>query len=324
MSYLPNTWVNFDGYLSLIVAVEQGYYEPYHGEVLDGEARVGSRRSRQFVLRDLFNDSGRPLAGVPCMKYCDAVEEVMHPATESDLRRKALFQQNHPNDYIRWMERSPLCTEKEYLGFEVLPGHQKSVMTSIRRLARSLPATFSYRELFSLAARAGVPLHGCCDDYASRYDNYVSFALSYHVGERRGRQQLFFGLNDIDHRDKAEDERLLTDPSLWFNFEHLFLFIARNVKEYLLLHPSAQLQAFFDQLKPAFIALNDGKHKTNPLASEYYQWVPKRMFGREEAWTCAADYLEHIASSYPVEQLSAFLRTKEWQEKYALIYDACS
>jgi len=41
MTYEPNTWVNFDGYVSLVIGVWPGYYEPFDAEVVDGKIRCG-------------------------------------------------------------------------------------------------------------------------------------------------------------------------------------------------------------------------------------------------------------------------------------------
>jgi hypothetical protein len=222
------------------------------------------------------------------------------------------------------MERDTTCVEKVFVGFDCAPDKQKSMMASLRKLSRTLPLTFTYHELESFVRQGGVSLQSCCDEYASRYDNYVSFALTYHVGEMRGRKQLFRGIKDFDYRNQLEEQQLLNDPSCWFNFEHLFLFVARNVKEYLKDHPSQPLQSLFDQMKPAFMALVDSKQKSNPLAAAYFRWVPKRMFSRSEAWQLAADYLDTLSAQYPTAPLAALLRTQEWQKKYQFVYDACS
>ena len=322
--FQPDSWVNFDDYVSKVIAVCPCYYEPFHSLVLDGQVRCGSRRYRQIVMRDLFNDAGRQLAGVPYMKYLEHVQEFIHPATQDDLLRIDRFQQKHPAEYNRWMERDTTCVEKVFVGFDCAPDKQKSMMASLRKLSRTLPSTFTYHELESFVRQGGVSLQSCCDEYASRYDNYVSFALTYHVGEMRGRKQLFRGIRDFDYRNQLEEQQLLNDPSCWFNFEHLFLFVARNVKEYLKDHPSQPLQSLFDQMKPAFMALVDSKQKSNPLAAAYFRWVPKRMFSRSEAWLLAADYLDTLSAQYPTAPLAALLRTQEWQKKYQFVYDACS
>ena len=99
MNYKPNTWVNFDGYVSLVVDVWQGYYEPFDAEVVDGEKRCGQRRYRQIVLRDLFDDYGRRLAGVPAMKYLEAIADYLQPSNEEDQRRIDRFRTAHPDEY---------------------------------------------------------------------------------------------------------------------------------------------------------------------------------------------------------------------------------
>lgn len=85
MTYEPNTWVNFDGYVSLVIGVWQGYYEPFDAEVVDGKIRCGERRYRQIVLRDIFDNHGRRLAGVPAMKYLEAIAEDLNPASEEGM-----------------------------------------------------------------------------------------------------------------------------------------------------------------------------------------------------------------------------------------------
>lgn len=322
--YNSGSWLDFDGNITRVEAVHQGFYEPFDAEVMDGEAQCGSCRYRQIVLRDLFSYQGRLLAGVPQMKYLEAIKEYLHPLSEAQMHRLERFQQTHPDQYQHWLDRDGTCTDFVLVGFEVPAERQKAILSRLRKLARSLPATFTFDELVALAAEQHISLSGCRDDYDSQYDNYVSFSLTFRVGELRGHQQLYRGIKNFDYRDSQEDARLLSDPSCWFNFEHLFLFVARNLKEYLLQHPSAPLQALFDQMKPAFLALNDGKHKGNALAAEYYRWVPKQMFGREQAWRVAADYLDTLADRYPTAPLATALRTPQWQEKYRLVYDACS
>lgn len=323
-SYNPGSWLDFDGFVTRVEALHQGYYEPFAAEVVTGEAQCGSRTYRQIVLRDLFNDQGRPLAGVPYMKYLEAVKEYLRPLSAAQMRHLERFQLSHPDNYQHWLNRKGTCIDFVLVGMDVPVERQKATLSQLRKLARSLPPTFTFDELVALAAGQHISLSGCRDDYDSQYDNYVSFSLTFRVGELRGHQQLYHGIKNFDHRDSQEEARLLSDPSCWFNFEHLFLFVARNLKEYLLLHPSAPLQTLFDQIKPAFLALNNGNHKSNALAAEYYRWVPKKMFNREQAWSAAADYLDTLADRYPTTPLSAALRTAEWQEKYRYVYDVCS
>lgn len=324
MNYKPNTWVNFDGYVSLVVDVWQGYYEPFDAEVVDGEKRCGQRRYRQIVLRDLFDDYGRRLAGVPAMKYLEAIADYLQPSNEEDQRRIDRFRTAHPDEYRHWMERDATCTDYVTVGIAVPPEEQKATLAKMRKLSRNLPPTFSYRELVSFADKAGISLQGCCDEYASRYENHICFELCFRVGEQRNRQQLYFAVKHFDHRDSAEDTRLLSDPSCWFNFEHLFLFTARNAKEYLALHPDPSLQKLLKEMKPAFTVLINSKHQGNPLANEFFRWVPKRMFSREEVWKAAAEYLDLLADRYATAPVAEALRTPEWQHKYNWIYDVCS
>lgn len=324
MTYEPNTWVNFDGHVSLVIGVWPGYYEPFDAEVVDGKIRCGERRYRQIVLRDLFDNHGRRLAGVPAMKYLEAIAEDLNPASEEDMRRIERFRTSHPDEYHRWMERDATCTDYVMVGIAVPPAEQKATLTKLRKLSRNLPTAFTYRELAGFATEAGVSLKGCCDEYDSRYDDYVCFELHFRVGEQLGRQQLYYAVKHFDYRDSAEDARLLSDPSCWFNFEHLFLFTARNVKEYLALHPDLSLQKLLEEMKTAFSALVDSKHKSNPLANEFFRWVPKRMFGREEVWMAAAEYLDRLADRYTTAPVADALRTQEWQKKYNWIYDVCS
>ena len=300
MNYKPNTWVNFDGYVSLVVDVWQGYYEPFDAGVVDGEKRCGQRRYRQIVLRDLFDDYGRRLAGVPAMKYLEAIADYLQPSNVTEPPKPRLML------------------------FAVPPEEQKATLAKMRKLSRNLPPTFSYRELVSFADKAGISLQGCCDEYASRYENHICFELCFRVGEQRNRQQLYFAVKHFDHRDSAEDTRLLSDPSCWFNFEHLFLFTARNAKEYLALHPDPSLQKLLKEMKPAFTVLINSKHQGNPLANEFFRWVPKRMFSREEVWKAAAEYLDLLADRYATAPVAEALRTPEWQHKYNWIYDVCS
>lgn len=58
-------------------------------------------------------------------------------------------------------------------------------------------------------------------------------------------------------------------------------------------------------MKTAFSALANSKHKSNPLANEFFRWVPKRMFGREEVWMATSEYLDLLADRYttaPVDE----------------------
>ncbi|MBR1765580.1 MAG: hypothetical protein IJ745_00895, partial [Bacteroidales bacterium] len=83
------------------------------------------------------------------------------------------------------------------------------------------------------------------------------------------------------------------------------------------------LQSLLMDMKPAFQALADGKHKGNPLAKEFHGWVPKRVFCCQEAWQTGADYLALISDRYSTAPLAAAMRTAEWQQKYRWIYDVC-
>ena len=127
MTYEPNTWVNFDGYVSLVMGVWQGYYEPFDAEVVDGKIRCGERRYRQLVLRDLFDNHGRRLAGVPAMKCLETIAEDLNPAGEEDMRRIERFPYRHSGheayktgDRIRIHTGGPLlCLTHEQ---ECIPG----------------------------------------------------------------------------------------------------------------------------------------------------------------------------------------------------------
>lgn len=318
----PGQWVNFDGCLSRVVQVGQGFYEPYHAAVVRGEAKCGSRRYTEVVFKDLRNAVGRLMAGKSYMKYYECVDSVIASASEKDLQTIAHIQAHKPEWFKRWIERNDICKEEVYLAFEVERTKLKQTATLMQQLAKKLPEKFTWKQLVTLAAAEGIDLHSCTDDYDG-LDNYVSFLLVYHVGEYNGRQKLFRGMKRKDFGDREEDKLLLAEAAQKYNFESLFLFIARNTKEYLNVHADNQVQVFFDKLHPAFSALIDGKHKKDPLANDFYRWVPKRMFSQEEAWSLVAEYLMRVDEQYGTACVADAILEPSWQEKYHWVFDVC-
>ena len=317
------SWVNFDGCLSYVAGFYPNYYEQYDAEVIDEKNKTGERRERQIVLRDLYSDTGHRTKGTPHVYYLDAIKPDLHSLTEQEQAKIDRFRQHQPETWQRWIEDNTICTDYVYLGFGV-PREQLDITAkALRRLAKKLPETYTFSDLVAQAASTGIDLTGCTTDYHNRFETMVSFKLVFQVGERHGRQQLFRIVTDIETGDREEDRRLLSGELPLFNFECLFLFIARNTKEYLDLHPEPQLQALFNQLKPAFFSLINNK-RDNELANHYRRWVPKQMFTREEAWTLAADWLDTLNDLHGTAPLAATLRTAEWQQQYHWVYDVCS
>ena len=323
MTPKKGTWVNFDGSLSYVVGLYPNYYEQYDAEVVNGENKIGERRERQIVLRDLYNDTGHRMKGTPHVYYLDAIKHDLHSLTEKEQAKIDQFRQNQPEAWQQWIEDATICMDSVYLGFGVPREQLDNTAKTLRKLSKQLPDTFTFTNLVTQAADTGIDLTGCTTDYRNSFETMVSFQLHFQVGERCGRQQLFHRITDIDTGDREEDRRLLSGAMPLFNYECLFLFIARNTKEYLALHPDTKLQAFFDLLKPAFMTLINNK-RNNELANLYRRWVPKRMFTREEAWTLAADWLDNINSLHGTAPIAFTLRTAEWQQQYNWVYDVCS
>lgn len=323
MTPRKGTWVNFDGSLSYVVGIYTNYYEQYDAEVVNGENKTGERRERQIVLRDLYSDTGHRMKGTPHAYYLDAIKPDLHPLTEQEKAKINRFRQHQPEAWQRWIEDATICTDFVYVGFGVPREQLDNTAKMLRRMAKQLPGTFTYTNLVTLAAATGIDLTGCTTDYRNIFETMVSFKLVFQVGERHGRQQLFHTITDIDTGNREEDRRLLSGELTLFNYECLFLFIARNTKEYLALHPEPQLQALFNILKPAFFSLINNK-RDNELANLYRRWVPKRMFTCEEAWALAAEWLDSLNDLHGTAPLAATLRTAEWQKQYHWVYDVCS
>ena len=323
MTPKKGTWVIIDGSLSYVVGLYPNYYEQYDAEVFNGKNKTGERRERQIVLRDLYSGTGHRMKGTPHAYYLDAIKHDLHTLTEQEQAKIDRFRQNQPEAWQRWIDDATICMDYVYVGFGVPREQLDKTAKVLRQLAKQLPETFTFNNLVTLAAATGIDLTVCTTDYHNRFETMVSFKLAFQVGERHGRQQLFRTVTDIDTGDREEDRRLLSGELPLFNYECLFLFIARNTKEYLTLNPETKLQAFFDILKPAFMSLINNK-RDNELANIYRRWVPKRMFSREEAWTLAADWLDNISSLHGTAPIASTLRTAEWQQQYNWIYDVCS
>ena len=315
--------MNFDGSLSYVVGIYTNYYEQYNAEVINGENKTGEQRERQIVLRDLYSDTGHRMKGTPHVYNLDAIKLDLHPLTEQEQAKIDRFRQHQPEAWQRWIEDDTICTDYVYLGFGVPREQLDTTAKALRQLAKQLPETFTFPDLVTQAASTGINLSGCTTDYRNIFETMVSFKLVFHVGERHGRQQLFRTVTNIDTGDREEDRRLLSGELPLFNYECLFLFIARNTKEYLALHPEPQLLAFFNLLKPAFFSLINNK-RDNELTNHYRRWVPKRMFTREDAWTLSAEWLDSLNDLHGTAPLATTLRTAEWQKQYHWVYDVCS
>lgn len=318
----PGQWVNFDGCLSRVVHVGKGYYEPYHAAVARGEEKCGNRRYTEVVFKDLRNAVGRLMAGKTYMKYYEYMDFAIKPASEKELQTIDHIRERNPQWFNRWMERNDICKGEDYLAFEVERTKLKQETARMRRLAKKLPETFTWKQLVALAAADGIDLCESTDDYDGM-DSFVAFTLVYHVGEYSGKQKIFRGMKGIEFGDREEDQRLLAELEQKCNFESLFLFIARNTKEYLNVHADSRVQAFFDMLHSSFSALIDGKHKKDPLADDFYRWVPKRMFSSEDAWSLAAQYLLRVNEQYGTACVADAILESSWQEKYCWIFDVC-
>ena len=315
--------MNFDGSLSYVVGIYTNYYEQYNAEVINGENKIGEQRERQIVLRDLYSDSGHRMKGIPHVYNLDSIKPDLHPLTEQEQAKIDRFRQHQPEAWQRWIEDDSIYTDYVYIGFGMPREQLNTTAKALRRLAKQLPETFTFPDLVALAATAGINLTGCTTDYLNNFETMVSFKIVFQVGECHGRQQLFRNVTDIDTGDREEDRCLLSGKLPLFNYECLFLFIARNIKEYLALHPEPQLQVLFNLLKPAFFSLINNK-RDNELTNHYRRWVPKRMFTREDAWTLSAEWLDSLNDLHGTAPLATTLRTAEWQKQYHWVYDVCS
>ena len=309
-------WITMDDEIYQVASLSVRYYEPYD---VDGElyAKRGKKLYDEIVLRRLCDESGRIRAGVPEMWYLDFILGDIKLPSDEDLMKIQRIKETHPEKFKKWADRDITCKQVEDVYFEVEPNKGKTICKALKKCCKSLPDSFTFKDLADHAATLGICIGHCTDDCSS-FDNYVSFSLERVVGEDIDKHHLYRKVTSVDYCDEEED-KLFYNGNL-FNFEMVFLSMARLVHEYANKTGDHHAVSFFEIMHPTFIALIHQQFKDNAMAKEFFKWIPKINFSKDVAYNYVIEFLEKQSSQYHLENMLDALKTSEWKEIYEDVY----
>ncbi len=150
-------------------------------------------------------------------------------------------------------------------------------------------------------------------------DYYISFTLSFTVGNYKDNCMLFDTIKHIDYTDDEEDKQILEQI---FTFESTFLSLARFVKEYDPIYPSEKNSVFLARLKEIWNGLFHHNWKEQPLAFDFFTHAPKEQsYSFELAYKTVLNFLQRNVQELNCQYIIDCLLEKTGKDLYKKAYE---
>lgn len=218
--------------------------------------------------------------------------------------------------FEKWKESSILPSVHEDIRVPVQSSTPKSAMNKFKKAIKQLHSPFSFTDLLKVCS--GIQSINWkqidkVDDY------YISFTLSFTVGNYKDNCILFDTIKHIDYTDDEEDKQILEQI---FTFESTFLSLARFVKEYDPIYPSEKNSVFLARLKEIWNGLFHHNWKEQPLAFDFFTHAPKEQsYSFELAYKTVLNFLQRNVQELNCQYIIDCLLEKTGKDLYKKAYE---
>lgn len=319
MEFKKGDWVLYDEKISQIIDAYSINYEKFDSVVKEDEANYGKRKCKYYLLRDLCTMGGKFVSVKPYIVFTDSFFESLE---EENLQVLEKIKKEKSEKFAEWKSKEVNAKTKEfksYFSVEVKPKEGVNILKQFKKICKQLPCLFSFNELEEKVSQADIDMTTCVEDYQA-FDNQISFTLKFNLDDIKNGVVYYRKVCEFDYTDAEEDAILL---ETFFTYESLFFSIVFFLNRYTSEETDECAQAFKEDMKIATSALMNKKLKNSELAKEYYDFVPKETFTKEEAFVLFKQFIDMNKQKYNLEKLCQTIAEKhDWSvEIYSLSYD---
>lgn len=319
MEFKKGDWVLYDEKISQIIDAYSINYEKFDSVVKEDESNYGKRKCKYYLLRDLCTMGGKFVSVKPYIVFTDSFFESLE---EENLQVLEKIKKEKSEKFAEWESKEVNAKTKEfesYFSVEVKPKEGANILKQFKKICKQLPCLFSFNELEEKVSQADIDMTTCVEDYQA-FDNQISFTLKFNLDDIKNGVVYYRKVCEFDYTDAEEDAILL---ETFFTYESLFFSIVFFLNRYTSEETDECAQAFNEDMKIATSALMNKKLKNSELAREYYDFVPKETFTKEDAFVLFKQFIDMNKQKYNLEKLCQTIAEKhDWSvEIYSLSYD---
>ncbi len=306
-------WIIIENCYAYVLATHDIYYEAFNHEVQEDSSLQGEYLYTFVAYRIYCTMKGKRI-NRKSSYFTYRIEDYSVLTSDERIFISKLLELD-TDGFEKWKESSILPSIYEDIRVPVQYSTSKSAMNKFKKAIKQLHSPFSFSDLLKVCS--GIQSINWkqidkVDDY------YISFTLSFTVGNHKDNCILFDTIKHIDYTDDEEDKQILEQI---FTFESTFLSLARFVKEYDSIYPSEKNYVFLARLKEIWSGLFHHNWKKQPLAFDFFTHAPKEQsYSFELAYKTVLDFLQRNVRELNCQYIIDCLLEKTGKDLYNKAY----
>lgn len=306
-------WIIIENCYAYVLATHDIYYEAFNHEVQEDSSLQGEYLYTFVAYRIYCTMKGKRI-NRKSSYFTYRIEDYSVLTSDERIFISKLLELD-TDGFEKWKESSILPSIYEDIRVPVQYSTSKSAMNKFKKAIKQLHSPFSFSDLLKVCS--GIQSINWkqidkVDDY------YISFTLSFTVGNHKDNCILFDTIKHIDYTDDEEDKQILEQI---FTFESTFLSHARFVKEYDSIYPSEKNYVFLARLKEIWSGLFHHNWKKQPLAFDFFTHAPKEQsYSFELAYKTVLDFLQRNVRELNCQYIIDCLLEKTGKDLYNKAY----
>lgn len=306
-------WIIIENCYAYVLATHDIYYEAFNHEVQEDSSLQGEYLYTFVAYRIYCTMKGKRI-NRKSSYFTYRIEDYSVLTSDERIFISKLLELD-TDGFEKWKESSILPSVYEDIRVPVQYSTSKSAMNKFKKAIKQLHSPFSFSDLLKVCS--GIQSINWkqidkVDDY------YISFTLSFTVGNHKDNCILFDTIKHIDYTDDEEDKQILEQI---FTFESTFLSLARFVKEYDSIYPSEKNYVFLARLKEIWSGLFHHNWKKQPLAFDFFTHAPKEQsYSFELAYKTVLDFLQRNVRELNCQYIIDCLLEKTGKDLYNKAY----
>lgn len=307
-------WIIIENCYAYVLAIHDIHYEAFNHEVQESSSLQGEYVYSLVAYRIYCTIKGKRINRKP--SYFTYEIEDYRMLTSNEQMFISKLSESDLSGFDKWKESSALPSGYEHLRVPVQSSPPKSVMSKFKKAIKRLHSPFTFTDL--LKACSDIPSINWkqideVDDY------YLSFTLSFTIGNHRENCILFDGIKHIAYADAEEDKQMLEQ---FFTFESAFLSLARFVKEYDSIYAPETDTGFLAHLKEIWSGLFHHNWEEQPLAFDFFTHAPKEQsYSFELAYKTVLSFLQRNVQELKCQHLVDYLLKEQGKGLYKKVYE---